>query len=33
VVKALGLSGELPLIVAFAVLAVFTYSSGLRRRR
>src|SRR6267143_1400955 len=30
VVKALGLSGELPLIVAFAVLAVFTYSSGLR---
>src|SRR6267378_3972916 len=30
VVKALGLSGELPLIVAFTVLAVFTYSSGLR---
>src|SRR5258705_10476106 len=30
VVKALGLSGEVPLIVAFAVLAVFTYSSGLR---
>jgi solute:Na+ symporter, SSS family len=30
VIKALGLSGELPLIVAFAVLAVFTYSSGLR---
>src|SRR6267378_1773034 len=30
VVKALGLSGELPLIVAFAVLAIFTYSSGLR---
>src|SRR6267142_2611502 len=30
VVKALGLSGELPLVVAFAVLAVFTYSSGLR---
>ena len=30
VVKALGLAGELPLIVAFAVLAVFTYSSGLR---
>jgi SSS family solute:Na+ symporter len=30
VVKALGLPGELPLIVAFAVLAVFTYSSGLR---
>ena len=30
VLKALGLSGEVPLIAAFAVLAVFTYSSGLR---
>src|SRR5882762_9403206 len=30
VIKALGLSGELPRVVAFAVLAVFTYSSGLR---
>src|SRR5260221_4726805 len=30
VVKALRLSGELPLIVAFAVLAVFTHFSGLR---
>src|SRR5258706_7803152 len=30
VIKALGLSGEVPLVVAFAVLAVFTYSSGLR---
>ncbi len=30
VIKALGLSGELPLIAAFLVLAVYTYSSGLR---
>src|SRR5882762_7796532 len=30
VVNALVISSELPLIVAFAVLAVFTYSSGLR---
>jgi SSS family solute:Na+ symporter len=30
VIKALGLSGELPLVLAFAVLAVYTYSSGLR---
>ena len=30
VFKALGLQGELPLVVAFVVLAVYTYSSGLR---
>lgn len=30
VIKALGLSGELPLIIAFLVLAFYTYSSGLR---
>ncbi|PLP98139.1 monocarboxylate uptake permease MctP [Cupriavidus pauculus] len=30
VIKSLGVSGELPLIVAFGVLAVYTYSSGLR---
>jgi SSS family solute:Na+ symporter len=30
VFTALGLSGELPLITAFVVLAVYTYSSGLR---
>ena len=30
VLTALGLTGELPLIVAFTVLAVYTYSSGLR---
>jgi SSS family solute:Na+ symporter len=30
VFKALGLRGELPLVVAFVVLAVYTYSSGLR---
>src|SRR4030088_351870 len=30
VIKALGLPGEIPLIVAFVILAVFTYSSGLR---
>ena len=29
-IKALGLHGELPLIVAFLVLALYTYSSGLR---
>ncbi|MCJ2089518.1 sodium:solute symporter [Methylobacterium sp. E-005] len=29
-IKALGLHGELPLIVAFLVLAFYTYSSGLR---
>lgn len=30
VLKALGLHGELPLAIAFLVLAVYTYSSGLR---
>ena len=30
VIKALGLTGELPLIAAFLILAVYTYSSGLR---
>jgi SSS family solute:Na+ symporter len=30
VIKGLGLTGELPLIVAFLILAVYTYSSGLR---
>jgi SSS family solute:Na+ symporter len=30
VLKAMGLSGELPLILAFVILAVYTYSSGLR---
>jgi SSS family solute:Na+ symporter len=29
-IKALGLTGELPLIAAFVVLALYTYSSGLR---
>jgi len=29
-IKALGLTGEFPLIAAFLVLAVYTYSSGLR---
>ena len=30
VIKGLGVSGELPLIIAFVVLAFYTYSSGLR---
>lgn len=30
VIKSLGVTGELPLVVAFAILAVYTYSSGLR---
>ena len=30
VIKALGLNGEIPLIVAFLILALYTYSSGLR---
>ncbi len=30
VIKALGMQGELPLILAFVILAVYTYSSGLR---
>src|SRR4051794_40204233 len=30
VIKALGLQGELPLVIAFLILAFYTYSSGLR---
>src|ERR1700716_1840613 len=30
VIKAMGLTGELPLIAAFLILAIYTYSSGLR---
>jgi SSS family solute:Na+ symporter len=30
VVKAMGISGHLPIIIAFTVLAAYTYSSGLR---
>ena len=30
VIKALGLTGELPLVAAFLILALYTYSSGLR---
>src|SRR4029077_18326171 len=30
VIQALGLHGEIPLIVAFLILALYTYSSGLR---
>jgi solute:Na+ symporter, SSS family len=30
VIKALGLTGEIPLIIAFVILALYTYSSGLR---
>ncbi len=30
VLKALGLTGEIPLVVAFVILALYTYSSGLR---
>jgi SSS family solute:Na+ symporter len=30
VIKALGLNGEIPLIAAFLILALYTYSSGLR---
>ena len=30
VIKALGLHGEMPLVVAFLILALYTYSSGLR---
>jgi solute:Na+ symporter, SSS family len=30
VVKSMGVTGELPLIIAFAVLAAYTYQSGLR---
>ncbi|MGO4725518.1 MULTISPECIES: monocarboxylate uptake permease MctP [unclassified Inquilinus] len=30
VIKALGLTGELPLAIAFVILAIYTYSAGLR---
>jgi SSS family solute:Na+ symporter len=30
VIKAMGLSGELPIVAAFVILALYTYSSGLR---
>ena len=30
VIKAIGLTGELPLVAAFVILALYTYSSGLR---
>ena len=30
VIKAMGLTGELPIVAAFVVLALYTYSSGLR---
>ena len=30
VIKALGLTGELPLAIAFVILALYTYSAGLR---
>ncbi len=30
VIKALGLNGEVPLVIAFLVLALYTYSAGLR---
>ncbi len=30
VIKAMGLTGELPIVAAFIVLALYTYSSGLR---
>ena len=30
VIKAMGLTGELPIIAAFVILALYTYSSGLR---
>src|SRR6201981_1613996 len=30
VIKAMGLSGEWPIIAAFIILALYTYSSGLR---
>ena len=30
VIKALGLNGEIPLVIAFLVLALYTYSAGLR---
>lgn len=30
VIKGLGISGEIPLVIAFAILAFYTYASGLR---
>src|SRR6201997_3243103 len=30
VIKAMGISGELPIVAAFIILALYTYSSGLR---
>src|ERR1700758_206329 len=30
VIKAMGISGELPIVAAFIILAIYTYSSGLR---
>src|SRR5689334_10327073 len=30
VIKGLGVSGELPLVIAFVILALYTYTSGLR---
>jgi SSS family solute:Na+ symporter len=30
VIKSLGIAGELPLVIAFVILAVYTYTSGLR---
>ena len=30
VIKALGMTGEIPLVIAFLILALYTYSSGLR---
>jgi SSS family solute:Na+ symporter len=30
VIKAMGLSGDLPIVAAFVILALYTYSSGLR---
>src|SRR4029077_1745862 len=30
VIKTMGLTGELPIIAAFIILALYTYSSGLR---
>src|SRR6202012_1361231 len=30
VIKAMGLTGELPIIAAFVILALYTYSAGLR---
>ena len=32
VIRAIGLTGELPIVAAFVILALYTYSSGLRAR-